>query len=133
MTRRFYGLPGTVAKHAIVLALAVAAVIIEGQLLSVDIASQPVSWLASAAGVGVLSALLAGGALIGGLFLVAGLAAGIEVLLVTQAGSTVAAEASLSSDGGLYAAVLAAGLLAYLLVFILLAAVRRGRAGSLAA
>jgi hypothetical protein len=132
MTRRYYGLPSAIARHAIVLALAIGAVLVEGQMLSVTIASQPTSWLATAVGVGVLSALVAG-ALVGALFLLAGLAVGIQVLLVTQAGSTAAAEVTLGSDGGLYAAVLAAGLLAYLLVLIVLAALRRGRAGSAAA
>jgi hypothetical protein len=105
-------------RHGLVLVLAVAAVWTLGVTLNRPVAEQPVVWLATAVLVGVLAAIVARGWL-GAVFLVAGMALGVDLLIATQTGSSADALAALKQDGWLYAAMTLASLEAYLIVVLL--------------
>jgi hypothetical protein len=124
LARRSLGLPLTMVRHAIVLALVAAAVIAHGQLESVAIGGQPWTWIAGAIGVGVLTAIIGRG-LIGAVFVVAGFVLGLYLLLVVRAGTAAATASMLGEDGWLYAAMLVAALVAYLVITLIIGWLRR--------
>jgi len=122
--RRSYGMPETLLRHGAIVLLSAGAVVAQGGALSVSVFSQPWSWLAVAIALGALSAVIGRG-LIGTVFLLIGFGIGIQLLLVTQIGSTAAAENALSRDGYLYVAMLAAAVEAYLLALLVVVRLRR--------
>jgi len=124
--RRTYGLPETMLRHMTVGLLTAGAVVAQGGTLAVAINVGLVSWLASAIGLGVLTAIIARG-LTGVLFLVFGFGIGVSILLATNEGSTAAASLALIRDGYLYGAALVLAAEAYLITLIVLMWVRSRR------
>lgn len=123
VARRSFGLPAAMTRHAIVVALVVAAVIGYSQMPAVASGTPPWSSIAVALGVGALAAIVGRGPL-GAVFVVAGFFLGLWLLLAMRAASAAAATTALREEGWLYAAMLAAAIVAYLVVVLIIGRLR---------
>ena len=113
-----FGLPVALVRHTLVLVLAFASVMPQLAVQHLTVS------LALAIAVGAVTAVVAGG-LIGSVFLVAGMLAGFVVVVAYQNTSTTDAGAFLGQIGGLYVALIAVALVAYLIVWLVLMRLRR--------
>ena len=116
---RYYGMPLALLRHTTVFALAAGAVWIQSIVLGNAIEQTLGSWILVAAGVGVLSAILAR-RVVGVVFVAAGYVVGLIAVLVGQTGAATA----MGANSALYLEVVEVAMLAYLLTAIALMRLR---------
>lgn len=126
-THRALGLPSPFFRHALVLALGIAAVLVPSLVLAMPIAASVGLWLTLAAGAGLVGAVLGRGWL-GVLFVLLGMGAGVLLMLAVQHGAANSAASHLASHSGAYLAVAAVAAAAYAGTAVLISLVSRNRA-----
>ena len=96
----------------------------QGVIRETSVGDSPVAWLAISIALGVIAAVIAR-SLIGAIFLVGGMLAGVLLLIGHQQSSTAGVGDVLAQNGWLYAAIIAAALEAYLIVLLVFTRLRR--------
>ena len=114
---RSLGLPWPLFRHAVVLLLGVGAVLVPHLVIGGSIGAQTTIWLVIAAMMGVAAGLIGRG-WPSALFLVAGLAIGLLLMLASRFGSTGAAIHDLTTHGWLYAGAAVVAVIAHALTTV---------------